>query len=200
MDTKTKKCKVIMLPTENRYAPIGLDCNKTIHENCHLLSDSQHLYITSYDEIKEGDWYYSNMRTKEYGVHFCDSKRISELCNKHSECKKIIATTDLNLKLPEIPKSFIEKYCKVDGIDEVIVEYEYDEISTKFRNAQIKGGWSKYLPENAEFKLKVNSNNKIIIHPFKDSWNRIELELIIDKILIDHSDKVLADINLDKYL
>ena len=142
----------------------------------------QHLYITSEDEIKEGEYGYDPIINKVF--------KIKSLIGLPNKVYKIIATTDKSLKytnhrispvpnfcnLPQPSKGFIEKYCKVGGIDEVMVEYEYAEVSAKFKNAQIKGDWSKYLPENAEFNLKINSHNEITIHPIKERmYSRKEL-------------------------
>jgi hypothetical protein len=35
----------------------------------------------------------------------------------------VIGTTDESLGLPKPSQAFIEKYCKVGGIDEVLIEY-----------------------------------------------------------------------------
>jgi len=97
----------------------------------------QHLYITTDDEIKEGDWYLLGKTVRKSKGNL----------GKPDEGKylKIIATTDPELivhvgqdytgtvirkdgmnykKLPQPSKEFIEEYCKAGGIDEVDVEYE----------------------------------------------------------------------------
>lgn len=79
-----------------------------------------------------------------------------------SICKKIVTTTDKSLKIdinrgsntsmphiasfPQPSKSFIEKYCKVGGIDEVMIEID-------------EAG-----------HIKVDSRNEITIRPIKTSF------------------------------
>lgn len=59
------------------------------------VPNGQHLYILSSDEeIKEGDWYYTDVISKS--VHLADTERLVELAKMYN-CKKIIATTDKSL-------------------------------------------------------------------------------------------------------
>ena len=207
METKRKECKVVMLPTEDNSV-ITMFEHDTLKYNLSLQEKmkgvcgwtNQHLYIISDDKIKEDDWFVwkDNNQINQAGSGRLDLG----ILNKHlinRDVSKIIATTDKSLKLThsninsikidtkdtnllsQPSKAFIEKYCKVGGIDKVMVEYEYDELETKFRNAQIKGRWAKYLPENGEFKLKTNSHNEITIHPIKNSYSREEVINLLDK-------------------
>jgi hypothetical protein len=92
----------------------------------------QHLYFTTDEEIKEGNWYYS-----------VTLNNIFKATNKMLPIfggEKIIASTDPELnsnqiepydtskpygiEFAQIPQSFIEEYCKAGGIDEVLVEGE----------------------------------------------------------------------------
>lgn len=140
-----------------------------------------HLYFLSDEEIKEGDWYISAMKS---------------IISQHNGTeklpdgwKKIIATTDKSLvdtihnpaeefkhiwELPQPSQSFIEKYVeeynKGNVITEVMVEYDY----------RVKSGTidehKKGLAGYEYFELKVNpKDNTITIRKIKDSWNREEV-------------------------
>jgi hypothetical protein len=90
----------------------------------------QHLYILSNDKIKEGDWYFNQIVTRDINNHITPIGAIpirctheSDICNKE-KCYKIIASTDSSLIikdidttykrikefLPSIPQSFINRY------------------------------------------------------------------------------------------
>jgi len=145
-----QECDVVLLQTDKAENSLYASYDKILnYYSGHLTQDylknvllakSYHLYILSNnDVIKEGDWCYST----EYG-------RIVQSDNSFTsdEWKKIIATTDgslvinngtfddgtgtqlplLNTFLPQIPKSFIEKYItehnKGNVISNVLVEIE----------------------------------------------------------------------------
>lgn len=100
-------------------------------------------------------------------------KVISTCCegtgyDKRSRCRICDGTGTQSL--PQPSQAFIEKYCKVGGIDEVLVEYEtiflpIDELPSNQKHVMI---------------LKVNSNNEIIIHPIKNSWSREEVIKLLE--------------------
>lgn len=190
-----------------------------------LTSESfipQHLYITTDDEIKEDDWCIHTSHNKSTVIHVKHiedkGKHIMTECGQNcwgDYCKKIIATTDKSLTywsdkeidgfsgdipLPQPSKAFIEKYCKVGGIDEVLIEY--GGTITEFQNFCSNLGFSydsafgwyensnpghrpntSTLEEKFNNKLKIDSHNTITIHSIKDSWTREELYLEIEKHL-----------------
>jgi hypothetical protein len=134
----------------------------------------QHLYFTSDEEPKDGEWVIETSN-KNLISQFSEQS----LNQRSMGCRKIIATTDiLKIKevdsfefgspqdeyyVPQIPQSFIEEYCRKGGIDEVDVEYEEE---GRFAYT----GDTRYIP-------KVDTvHNTITIHPIKDSWNREEVE------------------------
>lgn len=170
----------------------------------------QHLYITTDEEIKEGDWYLTDnllvlkVNKLLMGLVYAEGDHGRQI--RH--CRKIISTTDPKLRfgnvtgeietdtsfpLSQIPQSFIEEYCKAGGIENVRVECE-----VTFDN-------KKWLPENRKVQLKTDSNNCIIIHPveekmysnnelfrafchtFVDSDGKLELEMV--EILMDRFNK-----------
>lgn len=73
------------------------------------------------------------------------------------------------INLPQPSKAFIEKYCKLGGIDEVMIEYEERQ---EFESADD-------YTYGCGIEPKVNSHNEITIHPIKNSWNREEVEKLI---------------------
>lgn len=149
----------------------------------------QHLYITTDEEIKEGDWVMFNNQFEQAG-------RVESQLQYHA-FKKIIATTDKALNklvegingisneeyLPQPSKAFIEKYCKAGGIDEVMVEYTTDELrcykcgKSETNCINTSKNCIGYFEDNN--KPKVNSHNEITIHPIKNSWNREEVENLL---------------------
>lgn len=156
-----KNCKVVLLPTNEEAVICGV---KELHyRGEHPQIDSlqnQHLYVTSDEEIKEYE-------------RFLNSR--NELCvgrsnYAHPKCdRKIIATTDKSLDLPQLSQQFIEKYIeeynKGNVITEVMVEY-IEKIHNLHSGANAQ--WEEEI-------LKVNSKeNTITIKKVKDSWNREE--------------------------
>jgi len=109
-----------------------------------------HLYFTTDEEIKEGDWFYDdldipqNMRVKQLkkAVDYSlirEDMRESEK-ERWTYARKIIATTDPKLlkpqikqvnwmgservvSLPQPSQALIKAYCEQGGFDEVDVEY-----------------------------------------------------------------------------
>ncbi len=159
-----KKAQVIMLPTDKVDDVVMKWRDGKIRNH--------HLYIVTDDEIKEGDWCYDALTGLfQYGVTLVELLKNS---------KKIIATTDPELtvlkdvgdefevrweevRIAQPSKDFIEKYCKVGGIDEVEVEYQV----FPYKTGDIV---------SKTYRLKVNSHNEITIHPIKDRWTREEIE------------------------
>jgi len=127
-----------------------------------------HLYFILDDEIKKGEWFYSIRNLVEQAtLDYPKGEHIG----------KIIATTDPELKLEASPtQAFVKKYCKVDGIDEVLVEYYVDNTMSML---DISDDFP--MPESSYLKLKIDSHNTITIHPFKNSWDRKEVELLLLK-------------------
>ena len=99
---------------------------------------SYNIYITSDEEIKEGDWFYLDMShsntlpdeihqmgndkwSKTGGIHFCEGNTWVD------SCKKIILTTDPDLikdGVQAIDNDFLEWFVKNPSCEEVEVEKE----------------------------------------------------------------------------
>ena len=139
-----------------------------------------HLYITTDEEIKDGDWFLMNgCILRQCSLHKGDILDTLGGLHHKSVCKKIIATTDkLILKtsksidkeqfpdilVPQIPQSFIdyfvEQYNKGNVIDKVLVEYLLNET----------GNYREFdCTPKLKQKLKINLDNTINILPTKDS-------------------------------
>jgi len=175
-----QECDVVMLHTTTksrikRYEGFLKDRHLVLDRTPHKgrgngVFRSQHLYILTNDEIKEGDWYkYPNQN----GV-WCNN----EGTVPNRDARKIIATTDSSLKtkveqsgenawynlIPQIPQQFIEyfisEYNKGKIIDKVLVE-------TEEKNEYISP--LKVIPPatpgvyTTGYKLKLNQNNEISI-------------------------------------
>jgi hypothetical protein len=172
------KAKVVMLPTNEKANIQKNELNEVFnltypqHSNQGYIS--QHLYITSDEEIKES----------EYGIDIRDNKificeRLLSNCYEcgilqyqKSYCHKIIATTDTSLGLPQPSPQFIHKYIeeynKGNIINDIMVEYE-----TKLEWTYSHSG--RKIQEEGNPFLKVDKNNQITITKVKDSWSRDEV-------------------------
>jgi hypothetical protein len=199
-----KNCKTVMLPT-NEKAPINLTNQGLLFNSPDYIGKNQHLYILSDDEIKVGDYTIDNDGNLPFQIH------ANIVRYKQGKYPKIIASTDSSLNLPSPSQAFIEKYCEVGGIDEVLVKYEVTPISDY---AMLKLGvfmdnrfWTlgdpALIPNS--FWLKSNDgttentsgsgyvlgedievtpktkNNQITIKPIKNHFTRLELIVMLDK-------------------
>ena len=183
MDNKLHiKCGVVMLSSDKKSdlrVVRGYDGNPLcydllmdsvqLHNNRNSTISYQHLYITSNEEIKESDHY---LKPNDNSV-WIRSKN-SNIITIGS--KKIIATTDESLGLPQLSQQFIEKYIeeynKGNIISEGLVEVEVD--LENYNNWEPPFPY-KSLDEQVFYKLKLDSQNTITIRKIKDSWNREEV-------------------------
>ena len=132
--------------------------------NSQSKCDLFHFYILSDEEIKEGDWYIQESQIFQYKGYYS----INQL-PKFNYTKKIIASTDPSLKLPQPFQAFIEKYIKAynkgDKIEDVMVEYD-----------------EEWINSNPKYDtLKISKDNIITIKEVKDSWSRKEIERLLEK-------------------
>ena len=125
MEANRKKTQVHMLPTNGKDISM---LSKRVKDgmlqsangtegvaNCNTMWQPQHLYFTTDEEIKEGDWM-MNLNGDTIYQHFGNG-------GDFEQWNKIIATTDPELELPQPSQAFIKAYCNQGGIDEVDVEY-----------------------------------------------------------------------------
>lgn len=196
-----RKCKVVMLPTNEKSILFIGKASGQLHDLAIPDKDestlNQNLYIFSDDKIKEGDWYLvvpeDSVRQAQIdfdGNHRDFAKIIASTDSSLGKYKEKIHTDELGISetdgikfynFPSIPKSFIERYVSEDNkgnkIEEVMVEYEA--IPTAFDNPMTN---PLGLDTNDSlYDLKINTDNTINIKSIKDSWTREEVnQLLID--------------------
>lgn len=113
---------------------------------------NQYLYFTSAEKIVLGDYYYR--------PGFNEIFRGSGFTK---EDRKVVASSEKLNDVPQIPQSFIKEYVKLNGkIDEVEVEYELIESCLPMPKIHIR---------NDFWRIKVDLNNCVIIHPIKENLN-----------------------------
>ena len=213
------KANVVMLPTDQKTN--GMICkditgqDKIIAIKTKYLMEHEdyvghHLYIISDDEIKEGDYCYSN-KTNKIIKATCDVS--IETNNNIGFWKKIIATTDESLNnLPEKPnfssymsfslgnplpqpsqqfiQKYIEEYNRGNIITDVLVEYE-----NKFDGKEYVDELDAYGYDKFNSILKINSkDNTITIKIVKDCYTREE----VDRLLDEQASKTTAEM-LEKF-
>ena len=178
-----KKCKIIMLPTnqKTKYLMVYSDVEKTKGKLIlnGLKNDEykeyQHLYIISDDEIKKGDYIYCTITNAIEIAKYNHDYLIRDW-------KKVIATTDKSLSQTnrtEIPQpsqqfiqKFVEEYNRGNIITDVLVEYELISNEEYFGNTVNPDDDVPYFDE----RLKINhKDNTITIKKVKDSYTREEV-------------------------
>lgn len=209
MSVLKEKCQVIMLPTE--HSRLEIDENKLSFEcKQYTCKNPQHLYITSSEKLKAGDYciidlgeYKRIVRVKNLqGNHPVFSIEIDAGLAKLSSLRKIIATTDCICTGKESDKpgdykyipqpsqgfinKFIETYNKGNVITDIIVDYE--EFDT--------------LHSDNYKRLKINpKDNTITISPIKDSWNKDEILTFIYELRVTGMIDVVVPIyEFDEYI
>jgi len=193
---KTIKAKVHRLPTDRAEKCVTI-AHKQMMLSPGLVTSggdiqAYHLYITTDERPKLGEWCLSNGDIFQATKEMVD-KMMPDGYTLGMYPKKIIATTDPKLhtneiveedmhmykkSLPQIPQSFIEEYCKAGGIDKVLVEYE----------EYIKCTNCNLTEEDCECnvsytqdligidRVKLNPDNTIIIHPVEEKmYSREEI-------------------------
>lgn len=188
-----RDAKVVMLSTNKLGVDGDLVLNNNVSNphklfycrvNCNV-SYQQHLYITSNEEIKEGDWCLLDNNVGEsvgFEVKKCLEADIinGEYTFKENNgnlfttgrCDKIIATTDSSLGLPQLSKEFIQSYIESynngNVIEDVLVEVEFINHVKELK----KRPYYPFLNEDYRYNLKLKDNT-IIIKNNQDDWNDI---------------------------
>lgn len=114
-------------------------------QTSHGYPTGYNIYITSDEEIKEGDWYLDiSMKTCHYGVHKCNSQRLESITKRFKDvAKKIIITTDQDLikdGIQSIDDEFLEWYVKNPSCEsvEVVDNLKYFNVD-ELRERHLKG-------------------------------------------------------------
>lgn len=211
-----KEHDLIMLPTdrivEDRmyYYKYGLSLFESKHfngrkilslersSNGTQIPNPQHLYITSSEEIKEGDWCINIKLDPTKSRPFIKDFKYD---SQDVWYRKIIATTDPDLKvyagydedisgmgiyisLSQIPQSFTEEfiseYNKGNIITKVMVEYDLFWNNSKFKEQPFPDEFA--TEKDRIYKLKINKDNTISIsRNDKQSWTREEVIELMEK-------------------
>ena len=90
-----------------------------------------HFYITSDEEIKEGDWFITDKNTicKCVRVDWKYAYSIEAGSRSKNNCKKIILTTDQDLikdGVEVINDDFLEWFVKNPSCEEVVIDFDYN--------------------------------------------------------------------------
>jgi hypothetical protein len=174
----------------------GLKFSKSYWLNT-STQENQHIYITTGEEIKDGDEFWYNNGGEWFRAIYRDYYKAY-----FPYGRKIIATTDNSLHLPyvlpgeedldvyryeispEIQERFIEEFCKAGGIDKVMVEMQSKcsklgfECSAKI-NISCQHICSEFIP-------KIDSNNCITIHPVEEKVYSKEEVFKLMELAIKH--------------
>ncbi len=176
-----KKIQVVMLAT-NKEGVLDFYDDK-LHIRTILVPHfkPQHLYFLSDDKIKEGDSYINIECNSIFSS--ADKLAIKVINFNKAIYKKIIASTDKSLGLPEPSKEWIEyfvsEYNKGNIITEVMVEYEsFHGINTSIAEISAVSGdneknW-KGRGDLRDYRLKVNPDNTINIKPVEEKVFTLE--------------------------
>ena len=192
MTTIKRNCQIVMLPSDDKVNYRQLCLDKSHRPNRLILmyseeysyakvqehnQEPQNLYILSNDEIKEEDFFMSTFMS--YPLH--NVKEGYAEYPDTNNCKKIIATTDKTLGLPQIPKEFIEAYIlsynmgSMTTLDEIMVEYE-DFISSN-------PIWNSKNPlSNVIVRPRVDINNCISITLIKNTYSKEEVKALLHNL------------------
>ena len=112
-----------VLPT-GKPSSIGYDGVKNLHFVNDFIDDYQNIYITSDEEIKEGDWVFQECLNMPHRLIKADTENVQVL-NDLNKCKKIILTTDqdlINDDVQSIPDEFLEWFVKNPSCEEVEIK------------------------------------------------------------------------------
>jgi hypothetical protein len=163
----------------------------------------QHLYITSDDKIKEGDWC---IMFDDLGNIFSNPQQYKpnegHILNKG--LRKIIATTDTSLTtpymtgkrqqeingvpqvkpLPKLSQELIQAYCN-KPFNEIGVEFEC--------NDAFCGESYGEICSDKEYKPKTDPSNNIITSFIKDSYSREEVIGLFKLLTYEMAQKIIGN-------
>jgi hypothetical protein len=98
-----------------------------------LQVTNQHIYITSDEEIKEGDWVYHNSGYASMVLGFnLDAIKLTDAQRWSKDCKLVIMTTDTDLiadGVQPIDDEFLEWFVKNPSCESVEVEKRYSDFT-----------------------------------------------------------------------
>lgn len=186
---KDKGLQLVMLPTTNS-SNLGLYIdtkNLVLRKQSDIpRGESQYLYLLSDEEIKEGDWFIGKDLDGCNYVLKCDSIK-DAYCYTDNKAKggygivkKIIASNNPSLNLPQFPSSFLEEYVKrYNSKKSLEVEVKYESYWEDYHGRETN--------EESDFcynlnRLKVNPDNTIsILFKEEKKYSRSEVEELCGK-------------------
>lgn len=180
----TKTYKVVMLPTE-KASKIAIDgynytkiyCRKDDISTSLSSGKNQHLYITSDEDIKGGDYLIFALMSPNPTVGIVPNGMSDYTIFKN----KIVATTDKSLGLPLIHDSFLPPFVKSYNEGKTITEIDLE--IEHFEECEVKE------------KIKVRSDNTVIIHQSK-TYTQKEVDELLDKQASQITAQVLKNTNV----
>ena len=167
----------ILLQTTNSsniyiHAELGLKYSKEPFLNGITNTTNQALFIVSDEKIKELDWYIT-----EFPQMLYQYKKTKGLSSSRGKNSKVIATTNPELNLPQIPQNFIQYFVEKQGnVGKVMVEYE--EIDINSYSPTWEEDYAKYgikHKENLIKRPKLTKDNEVIISLEEKSYTRDEM-------------------------
>jgi hypothetical protein len=191
---KTIKAKVHMLPTDKTSDIIsdynGQPIPYTLQSEPSILTEGYfHLYITTDEEIKEGDWL---INIKPWSMKIIQATKMIEISEKQnidedmesfaidedmeSFARKIIATTDPELRRIIKEDIYDDTGLKLATVPKYRNQKILPQIPQSFIEEYCKAGgidevlveWEIVIGGDVLDRPKLNPNNTIIIHPVEE--------------------------------
>ena len=136
------------------------------------IKSTHNIYITSEEEIKEGDWYLdTSMKSSNFAVNKCDSERLETVAKQFKNLfKKIILTTDQKLtdgNVQPIPDEFLEWFVKNSSCEEI----------------EIKHIIKEYVDDQDAYGYDVNYYTIITPKEVADKWKGLISEQVYNALI-----------------
>jgi hypothetical protein len=160
-----------VLPTEkpSYLYQIGNDLTLSVVNSIHQHNIGRHIYITSDEKIKEGDWFH--IPNNFIGFEHISKEFDNSLASLNA--KKIILTTDLELikdGVQAIDDNFLEWFIKNPKSENVYVYKEYKQVNQN--NPVTKGStalaFSHYEVQSLDLSAPIGTNEKEIMTNLPD--------------------------------
>ena len=126
---QNKMKNIFLIPTDKPSRLIIQNGNRLIIGvlDYSIIENRQNIYITSNEEIKEGDWYLDTFNTQRIKANkYSDHKHYG------NSCKKIILTTDADLiadGVQTIDDDFLQWFVKNHSCEQIEVNKQYSDFT-----------------------------------------------------------------------
>jgi len=157
----------------------------------HPTNIAKHIYITSNEKIKDGDWFINTSLNKPYQADASDVH--VSLINEKKYCKKIILTTDQDLikdGVQAIPDDFLEWFVKNPSCEEVQVNL----IKDSEDHPEIEGG---YREEWQYYEIIISKEEPKKVLTEEDIFNQKDIDTVTDYINKEQQKQHLIDMMKD---